>query len=863
MKWDEYIKDVVTIPSPLDQLTITLSDYPPIPIPPVIKATLHILEKMGESKSIHNVIVFPERILSGYLLMISSVIHNIVSGKIEWGYDPKQFMCGQKLKYGNCVMEFIEIKDKSNETMKIPRKRMFLKFADGLIMNAAIEDLPFFQKTDTNRRLSPYQKYSKAYSAKQTLEHGKGITKKLQNYKTHMTSSVFYVAPIGKTNELLSSTLIDDEPAREHLLIGDVDYEGNVCSCGTGQLDGIPAIVLSANLLHAAEAVENGEPVQSVIVDISSENSISSSLPGLDRLCQNNIPLVCVTDTANSLDLQHLEDRGFNIWRWNAESLTVDLMNPSLAPIDTKMSNCVRNEIEYTIIPCADICEPKQILDRHSEEIEQQSPKLIKVHEHLWDITFRSLRMIVESPSKITDETKKKLSVCANNLASERNYISEAMHHDLMTAVTCFENIYNKSPLFPKADTLENSLVDGTWRKICIVIPNGFSLEDTRSFWTGRLAFWEHDAEVEVMNPREFLSQGQSAYDVVIIAGWLGKDVMRKILFSYNAARYQILLYDCEESWRNASLNRWNRVMNNTGNFAVAEHCLSGGERHIDTTIFEPIDPMIEPEGDTPQDSDDIDHLFRMNKYRHYIAAGPADSTDPVVDAFYVNYVGEYFSFLTATHKILTVTDIILNDGDQAKRKTPDELGVGDFVVMRTASRDLIREYADRVLEENNMEHCRKTVEIWKKALRKERESSSFGVLHHNLQAAGCERNMATIRNWLTDDDMIIPEDQDDLRAIALVSKDPDLQSRLNEVFETGRVVRSAHIKAGRIISEKLRRRIATELQKRSDVDVHNILDSFTFEIDEGLTVHVLKIIDINRTPVQVKSQDTNRLLSE
>ena len=62
MKWDEYIKDVVTIPSPLDQLTITLSDYPPIPIPPVIKATLHILEKMGESKSIHLLIVFDDRI---------------------------------------------------------------------------------------------------------------------------------------------------------------------------------------------------------------------------------------------------------------------------------------------------------------------------------------------------------------------------------------------------------------------------------------------------------------------------------------------------------------------------------------------------------------------------------------------------------------------------------------------------------------------------------------------------------------------------------------------------------------------------------------------------------------------------------
>lgn len=863
LQWDEYIKNVLDLPSPLNQLSVTIGEHAPVPIPPLIKATLHFLKKMGKSESIHNVIVLPERTKAAHLLLLSSVINNIVSGKIEWGYDPEEFEPGQKLKYENYVMEFIRIEERFSQKTNEKQKYIRLKFAQTTEYEVPIGDMPFFQKTDTNRPPSPFGKFFKAYKAKEELGYGGNIIQKLQDYKTHMTTSVFYNAPIAKTKGLLSTTLINEKPAYDTFLIGNVDYKGVVHSIGKGQLDGTPAIVLSSDLFYTVKALENEAPVQSGIINISSENFMDSNLPALDELCQKNLPLICITDTANSFDLQHLEKLGFNVWRWDAKSLTADLVGSSLTPIDSKLSNCVKNKIEYEVIQSDDISIPVQILNRYNEEIERQSPKMMKTQEYLWQIAFQSLRTIVKSPPKITVATREKLSVCANNLASEKNYISGAMYHDFMKAVTCFKNIYTESSFFPKIDALENEIIDNSWHNICIVIPNGFSKEDVRSFWINRLAIWEHEASIEVLNPQEFLNSGPSACEIVVIAGWLGKDNMRKILFSYNAAHYLVLLYDCEKNWCNSSLNQWNSTLNNEGNMTVAEHYLSNKEQHIDTTLFAPTDPIKEIEKTLPIDSDDIDHLFRINKYKHYTATSSADSTDRIVDACYVNYAGEYFSFLTPTYKILTVTDIVLNDGDNAKSNMLDELKVDDFVVVRTASKDLIREYADKILEKNNAIHYRETIEIWKKTLRKEEGSSSFDILCHNLKAAGCKREKATIRNWLINDDMIIPEKLDDLNAIAQISKDISFQKRVKEIFDAGKTVSIAHRQAGLIISRKLKNRIAKELQKLDNFDVHNMLDTFTFEIDKGLTVYVLKIIDINRTPLPVPSQNTNKLLSE
>lgn len=68
------------------------------------------------------------------------------------------------------------------------------------------------------------------------------------------------------------------------------------------------------------------------------------------------------------------------------------------------------------------------------------------------------------------------------------------------------------------------------------------------------------------------------------------------------------------------------------------------------------------------------------------------------MDAYPINFVGGYLAFYKAGHKIITVTDIILDGKDNVSIKTPDLLKIGDFVVVREAQRDIIRDIADKIL---------------------------------------------------------------------------------------------------------------------------------------------------------------------
>ena len=95
-----------------------------------------------------------------------------------------------------------------------------------------------------------------------------------------------------------------------------------------------------------------------------------------------------------------------------------------------------------------------------------------------------------------------------------------------------------------------------------------------------------------------------------------------------------------------------------------------------------------------------------------------------------------------------------------------------------------------------------------------------------------------------------------------MATDDSELLEEVDEVYEAGRTVMSAHIKAGRVISEKLRRCIADELYSRQRVDPYNISDPITFNIDDVGKVNVLKIIDAVKEPIIIEIGNANKLFS-
>jgi hypothetical protein len=109
---------------------------------------------------------------------------------------------------------------------------------------------------------------------------------------------------------------------------------------------------------------------------------------------------------------------------------------------------------------------------------------------------------------------------------------------------------------------------------------------------------------------------------------------------------------------------------------------------------------------------------------------------------------------------------------------------------------------------------------------------------------------------------MICPQQKQDLQYIADAANSDVLSEMLDDIFEASQEVKSAHVQAGRVLSQHLKRTIADELLGYGEIDPFNFWEPMELEVDGVGTIMILKIIDIGNA-VSVDSSDTNRLIGE
>ena len=127
----------------------------------------------------------------------------------------------------------------------------------------------------------------------------------------------------------------------------------------------------------------------------------------------------------------------------------------------------------------------------------------------------------------------------------------------------------------------------------------------------------------------------------------------------------------------------------------------------------------------------DIENLIQLNTYRRYGVS--TNGENQVVEAYPINFVGGYLAFYRTGHKIITVTDVIIDGKDNVSLKTPDLLRNGDFVVVREAQRDIIRDIADKILENSDKPRAREIALRWREALSVETMFSTLDEIYSPL----------------------------------------------------------------------------------------------------------------------------------
>lgn len=854
MEWNEYLGSILGEHTVLDTLSFDLvGEHHSAVIPPIIKASILMLDRITAAQGNRNILVFPERTQSAFMFALIKSIHNIAQGETEKTYNPYKFKKGQKLKFKNCVMEFDRVDDVNG------RNNIFVKFTD-MTYGLPMELAPHMQLAETNL-LSSFSSFNKLFSVKDAITEissGRDLLKVLQDHKTHLSSSVFYVSPVMKAKEQLTSCKINGKYISDILFLGHTNPDGKIENLVAGQLAGKPAIVIAADVCSVLNAYNNGAAIQTVIIDISNSNMIDSQLSFIDELLSLGCPTICLTDSANSFELQPLLTRNFNLWRWGEDSITRDLYRNSHVITDIKTEYCANRKIDYINLPCPEISNSLKLLYVHRSEASEQSARIITLFERLFSLMFTILRASVPISAATQAQVQVQLSDCEYELSAEKRDISDAAYTDYQQIITNLKKVNQCSYSIPKNLALAQYLTDNAPCCVCIVVPERSDKHECHEYWNKYCRTEGLIAVISVMYPTEYWNQRAGYFDLVVIVGWLNNNNMRRILYSFNTKKYLVLLYDIENQWMTRHMNIWSQALNNESNKSILRKSFGiSSEPSVSRFRRSQAEEPVHQEDEL----EEIELVLRENKYRKYMAGGER-SAEETVEAVPVNFVGGYLSFYKISHKVVTTTEIIINDGEKTKEKLPSELQVGDFIIVRESDRDIIREIADSMLSNSGKSDYRNLATKWKEALEIERMFSSDEDIYKKLKEAGCTKDFSRFLSWLTDDDIIAPMQKDDLIYIAKATEDSVLLELADKVYDAAREVKNAHVQAGKYLSNRLKKTIAEILKSYGDIDPFNILEPISLPLEDIGTVKILKIIDIGCSVV-VDVAYANRLIEE
>lgn len=847
MAWEDYIKSMLEHQTVLNDLAISVDGEQMENLPQILMASVLMTDTLLKSGK-KNMFVFPEQEQTSFIYVLLRTLHNINEGRIKKAYNPYDFIPGEKLKYKNCVVEFVEIEEGGDGT-----ERLWVR-TNNLKHGFRLETAPFFQHV-TTKQLSSDTAFSKLYHQflrDNALDSSKAFMQQLSNYKTHLDCSTAFVAPILSTKKKLLEAELDDKKISDFLLLAQSDIEGSIKNLASGQLTGTPAIVLCQDLYTVCEAIESGLEVNGVYIE-ATQTLIDNQLDALDDLISQDKSIVILADQMSFTDISGIESRGFKIWTWNEKTIPIEICSGN-SRIDIMSKNSATRKIRYVGVQCQVISESISLLYKNKKYMEEQSADIVRVYQDLFEISLLVLRAV----SPLTNETRISgiLGDCKEILGRERAYLKPEIFNELSTVTDNLESICMSKESFPKICCVAGILNNTDAEMVYSVVPQNVDKNEVAQYMN--TVSKGMPIEIIVIYPHEYLRQKELTGGLTIVSGWLNRTTMNRIINANITDEIVIPVYEIERQWKN-------NYIRNIGDQIKRSHDMNktilmtiGDSIHAAFEEYEakPMDSFDDEEVAQSDELEEIELTLSQNKYRRYISQTKEDS----VLAIPVSFVGDIIAFYRTGRTLLTATRLINEDYDKIEEVKPAEIQVGDFIIERETQRDIIRDIADILLQNSGYANLRIIAERWKEALEVAFASADEDKIYEKLQSAGCMRGRMAVHNWLNDNNMISPKSKKDIVFIAQATNDNDLLNGVDDVFEAGKTVKNAHIRAGHHLADKLRKKLATVLASKGSIDGSSVWEPIEIHIEDIGLVNLLKVVDVG-PEVLVDATSTNKLI--
>jgi uncharacterized membrane protein YkvA (DUF1232 family) len=635
-----------------------------------------------------------------------------------------------------------------------------------------------------------------------------------------ITKQVIVVMPTTIASDFCRSTELYGQSIRDVIPLGQIASDGETTESWSPRFGMQKPVLLFVSDLDVARsyAEENREQIELVVVDIAGRNREKHA--SLKRLKRLNIPCLMVASEriANETEIDQYE--GLAVWEWSPEDLNA-LVWPELKPEQTagqiasferriRSTSLARPIVESVALPIvSETYRAFRALRRLSHlRGAERLPELDEVLTESFYATTRLMRTaspLTESSSSVSEVRQKLMRI--ESLTVSSNFLSDkerdASHLLRSRIAELAEQLQEHNP---KADALRRLTSSST--DPVILCPDARLVSELAATFAGKA----NKVVVSVCNDTD-LSGG------VIIPGWFRQNRMATLLSPPIANPLTLILYDVER--------RWHQQFSEKQRGMRLERSQLKGKSSIFPSMngWKAPRPSILPspsfvDEEVIDDVDEVEREINDGLQSRILTRIGAHGSDADVKARLVVFVGNAYGLFTDNYRLNVVTHLlngsVADDDENASVKivAAKDVEVGDAIVFRPRSRDLIREVADELLEPGQRELSRS----WQKSLREFVANNALAdeIVYSRLRQAGCKSGPQAMQNWLYDEDMIAPQQfKTDIAAIAQVTGDVDLLNGIESVIDAIKEVRSCHQqKAPRLIARRIREKAATVVRE-------------------------------------------------
>ena len=854
-------------------------------IPRILKISSALAADMAGGQTEHQrlAFLFPREFDSAVWIAVGAALGMIksdFSGVIE---NLLPFSKGQKLLLDNKII----VEYDGNKTIQ-GQTFIWLKLGHQAWHSLPINHRLRLQAVDTKRPLSkPKSISTPSFSALDNL----------LNIQSFGNRRIFYnriilVSLMGQTRNFCRdifvspSENVEPDPLKDLFQWGSIDIEGNIEPWSSHQVEAEPVIAVASNLSGVREYFQSEHHVNSLII-LDGRSSFLNNLDSLDDVLATGCPVVSVMEQGEDEGIRLLSERSFKAWVWSKNEIRAlersnseghyYKKNSPFTPFQRSIRNYAKREIEPVTCDDSLIQATAEKLNTFTHEISSDKPDIKALEGMLYGCLLPLAKLVRPVEYFGGTEWKQKIEKRFQRVESKffRNklWLTEKEDSFINGLIVDLRKVFLHSNLQNngKINVLQKLILAHAGGNVAVIVENAEEKFIAENYWKSCL---ENIDNVYFCGPNTINTEID--YKRMIICGWLGTDKMRLLLDSCLAPKIMVLLYPFENIWLQSVMRKWKRNM---------VHGLHTSEKanllNIDSADY-PKDYQTgehehEPVGSN-KDFDISEFELRHRLQRQTAFANAVSSGEATTEAIQVELSEDRFAFLTKSFKVAVVNDLLsgkATEADEIPRKTVAELKTGDYVIFREgAESDLIREIAERGLEKSGRNNLIKVAELWKQALRnfekkayqivsymKEKTGEYYygdttSAVAFILRKMGCNRHRQTIRNWLTNDDLIGPRSDKDLQIIADTTGDTELKSRLQDVRLAIKEVRGAHLQASRFLARKLIESLPGYLKNITT-------QTMTVEIEGIGNAVVAQVEYVAEKPTILSTAKVNRLLME